>query len=59
MFKLGQKPIYTRGLGWSRARIRPKGAALPPAKRARLGISDAQKQALRAFWSNSSPRPTY
>lgn len=33
-------------------------AALPPAKRARLGISDAQKQALRAFWSNSSPRPT-
>ncbi|KAJ6022102.1 hypothetical protein N7540_007606 [Penicillium herquei] len=34
-------------------------AALPPPpKRARLGISDTQKQALRAFWSNSSPRPT-
>ena len=33
-------------------------SGLPLAKRTRLGISDAQKQALRAFWSNSSPRPT-
>ncbi|KAJ5256574.1 hypothetical protein N7478_012678 [Penicillium angulare] len=33
-------------------------AALPPPKRRRLGISDAQKQALRAFWANSSPKPT-
>ena len=27
-------------------------------KRTKLGISDAQKQALRAFWSNTSPKPT-
>lgn len=27
-------------------------------KRTRLGISDAQKHALRAFWSNTRPRPT-
>ena len=34
-------------------------APLPaPPKRARLAISDAQKQALRAYWPNTNPKPT-
>jgi hypothetical protein len=35
-----------------------KTSGLPLAKRAKLGITDAQKQALRAYWSQTNPRPT-
>jgi Tc5 transposase DNA-binding domain. len=35
-----------------------KASGLPLAKRAKLDITDAQKQALRTYWSQTYPRPT-